>query len=74
MTLTQKQWVLSRLQAGPTCGTTFLEDYVPRYAARILELRQEGYKITSEPCRLHDHRSRQIVYRLAEQQQMELSL
>ena len=62
--LTQRQRILTALRSGPVCGTTFLRWGIPRYAARIYELRQEGYEITKEVCRLHDHRSRQWMWRL----------
>ncbi len=60
---TQRQRVLAALRDGPVCGTEFLEMHIPRYAARIMELR-ETLTITNELCRKHSHYSRQTVYRL----------
>lgn len=60
---TQRQRVLAALRDGPTCGTEFLDMHIPRYGARIMELR-ETLTITNELCRKHQHYSRQTVYRL----------
>ena len=46
------------------CGTVFLKAMMPRYGARIHELRAEGWDIQTERCRVHVHESRQTVYRL----------
>ena len=64
--MTQQERILYELSDGPVCGTTFLNYHIPRYSARIHELRVQGYKITSEPCRMahHRHLSPQIVYQL----------
>lgn len=48
---TQKERVLSMLRAAGSFGVrsdTYLAEYIPRAAARIKELREEGYEITSE--------------------------
>lgn len=68
--MTQKDRILGMLKLGPVCGTRFLELYMPRYAARIHELRVEGHPIVSEPCRSHDHKSSQIRYRLESSDQL----
>ena len=60
---TQQERVLAQLRHEPTCGTEFLEMHIPRYAARILELRQT-HTITNESCWKHRHYSRQTIYRL----------
>lgn len=65
----QRDRVLGALKLGPTCGTTFLEWRIPRYGARVYELRQEGYEIVSRPCRMHRHENPQIVYELTEMDQ-----
>jgi hypothetical protein len=57
---------------GPVCGTVMLRWYIPRYAARIHELRAEGYEITSRTCKLHIHESPQTVYELVESDQLSL--
>jgi len=72
--MSQKQRVLNALKMQPVCGTSFLDWHIPRYAARIWELRAEGYEIASRPCRLHSHESPQTVYELAESDQLRLSV
>ena len=64
--MTQQERILYELSDGPVCGTTFLHWRIPRYSARIHELRAKGYPITSERCRMahHCHLSPQIVYQL----------
>ena len=60
---TQRDRILERLRAGPICATTFLDMHIPRYAARVLELRQDGYTIDTRRCLQHDwHKSPQIEY------------
>lgn len=71
---TQKQRIMGALKMQPTCGTTFLSWHMPRYAARIYELRTEGHDIISRPCKLHVHDSPQTVYELVEKSQLELAL
>jgi hypothetical protein len=63
---TQADRILVALHGGPVCGTTLLGWGIPRYVARIWELKQRGYRITKELCRLHDHQTRQWVWRLEE--------
>ena len=49
--MTQKQKVLAMLKAAGSFGVrsdTYLQDYIPRAAARIKELREEGWDIQSE--------------------------
>lgn len=70
----QKQRILNALKLGPVCGTQFLDWHMPRYAARIYELRTEGHYITTRTCQLHRHESPQIVYELAEADQLSLAL
>lgn len=72
--MNQRDRVLNMLKAGPVCGTDLLRAYIPRYSARIYELRQQGHVISSEPCKLHDHRDTQTVYRLATTDQMSLPI
>lgn len=61
----QKQRILNLLKLGPVCGTDFLRYNMPRGAARINELRNEGHIITTRPCQLHEHETHQVVYELA---------
>lgn len=49
--MTQKQKVLAMLKAAGSFGVrsdAYIRDFMPRAAARIKELRDEGYNITSE--------------------------
>ncbi len=43
--MSQKQTVLAMLREGPQTTADFLDAGIPRYSARIAELRQEGYSI-----------------------------
>lgn len=64
---TQKAYVLDRLEReGAVCGTDFLKAQIPRYAARIADLKGDGKQIVTEPCNrpLHRHETRQVQYRL----------
>ena len=50
---TQQDRILAEFlrAAGTTvCGAKFLEMHIPRYAARILELRNDGFDIQAGPC------------------------
>jgi len=61
--LTQKERMLLAFKAkGTVCGSTFLEMHIPRYAARVADLRDDGYDIVRVKCpyRFHDH-GRQIA-------------
>ncbi len=71
---TQREHVLAALKMGPVCGTTFLQMFIPRYSARINELRNEGIEISKRPCKMHGHASLQFVYELAEPDQMALPI
>ena len=61
---TQKQKILGWLQEHPNgvCSTDLLKVHIPRGAARISELRADGYKIDTVTCVEHGHRTRQIRY------------
>lgn len=63
----QKARILHALENSRigVCGTTLLARNMPRYAARIGELRADGVDIVTEPCNLHWHVTRQVKYRLA---------
>lgn len=60
--LTQREEVLVMLRDGHgygVCGTVFLQAYIPRYSARIGELRKEGWEITKRKCvNLHHNHGR----------------
>ena len=53
---TQTEQILAMLRNGPTCGTRFLTRRIPRYPARIFELKQEGHAIGKRPCDNEWHR------------------
>jgi len=72
--MSQKERILNALKMGPQCGTSFLEWHMPRYAARIHELRAEGWTISTRTCRLHSHESPQTVYELEQADQLSLAL
>lgn len=66
---TQKDRVLELLDTWGehgVCGTLFLKAHIPRYAARIHVLRDEGHMIERFRCRdgWHQHQSAQWKYRL----------
>ena len=46
------------------CGTDFLKAHVPRYSARLLELRRAGHVIENRKCHAysHHHRTKQTRY------------
>lgn len=58
--MTQKSRVLAMLERGPTTTAEFLNAYIPRFSARIEELRRDGYVIE----RTRSHAS-SYVYKLA---------
>jgi hypothetical protein len=66
MSQSHRDHILSMLLDGPVCGTTMLREYMPRYAARIGELRNDGYNIKTVTCKVgtHEHRTRQVQYEL----------
>ena len=49
--MTQRQTVLKMLKEGPKTTAEFLQAFIPRYSARILELKQEGVPIESKKVR-----------------------
>lgn len=62
--------LLSALKRADTQGVCVDRDlhdhhtYGRRVAARILDLRRQGWTITSEPCMSHPHRARVARYTL----------
>ena len=62
--MSQKSHIHRLLQTGPVCGTRLLELHIPRYAARISELRGEGLNIITRPCENpnHYHNTAQVEY------------
>lgn len=66
MTRTQRDRVLDRLRQGPICTSAIYEDdwITHRLAARIHELRTDGWIITTRPCQNpgHRHRSPAVEY------------
>ena len=59
---TQKTRILSWLTQRDLCGTTMLEMRIPRGAARIADLRADGWNIETRECTQHSHRTRQVEY------------
>jgi hypothetical protein len=60
--VSQRERILFLLSVAPVCGTTLLSDRIPRYAARIWELRGVGFDITTRKCTRHKHTTRQVEY------------
>ena len=65
----QKDDVLFALRAKGSlgvCGTVFLEHKIPRYSARIADLRADGNEITTTRCNQthHNHRTKQFLFSL----------
>lgn len=60
----QKQKVLEMLRAGPVCGTVFLKEHLPRYGARLWDLKKLGYEIERTRCFDHQHVSTQYKWKL----------
>ena len=58
----QKSRILAALTYGPLCSTTILGMYIPRGAARIADLRNDGWDIETRSCSQHSHDTRQIEY------------
>ena len=68
--MNQHDFVLHTLQHNKaTCGTFFLDEHIPRYAARIGDLRVEGHNIITRSCEhpWHHHKTRQIEYVLVDE-------
>lgn len=69
--MTQHERIIEMLKDGPTCGTDFLEAYLPTYSQRIGELiRRKGYRIYRVECthEHHRHQSGIATYELSEHQ------
>ena len=65
--MTQTQEIIYRLEMGPVCSTDLLRMFIPRAAARVHDLRNQGRTITTRPCtRDHHHKTKQIEYVLEE--------
>ncbi len=60
--MSQKIDILAALTNGPLCATTILGMFIPRGAARISDLRSEGWLIETRECRQHTHQTRQVEY------------
>jgi hypothetical protein len=80
----QRERILAELQTRAAlnrgiCSTEMLAAYIPRAAAVVHGLRDEGYDIITEDCQVHAfqnhtrHENKQIQYRLVPQtKQLEL--
>lgn len=64
--MTQKQVLLEALQRGPVCSFRFYDHpgLTHRVAARILDLKHDGYQISSRPCDIHPHSSNAVLWEL----------
>jgi Helix-turn-helix domain len=62
-----------RPQIGPGLWNGSAPVGMPRGAARIVELRQAGEQIITRPCQLHQHATHQVVYEMADKDQMSFS-
>ena len=58
----QKARILAWLTQRNLCAVTLLEQRIPRGAARINELRNDGWLIETRECGQHSHRTRQVEY------------
>ena len=64
--MNQRERVLALLRDGPQCTSDFAAAYLPRFGARIWELRRAGHTITNRRCDKHPHpkRSGCVLYTL----------
>lgn len=67
--MTQRNEVLDMLRNRAwVCGTEFLDARIPRYSARLNELRSKGFVISDRVCanpqHRYQHRSRQWEWHL----------
>lgn len=61
---TQMEKVKAMLLSNPVCATTFLANYMSAARSRVSELRAAGWSISTGVCDEHNHKTRQIRYRL----------
>ncbi len=62
---TQKARILAELRTGPFCSSWGYHNYIGRLAARIDEMKGDGFDIESVPCDWdHGHAGRHVIYRL----------
>ena len=59
---TQQQRIITMLKSGKKTSADFYKEYMPRFSARIHELRNKGYDIRRSPWRDH-----MFVYELKEE-------
>ena len=69
--MNQRDTILAKLRNTwyePVCGVELLDMHIPRYAARINELRDKGHTIDTVPCPYwhHTHHGRIASYQLRE--------
>ena len=60
--MSQKQTILDMLRRRDVCGDELYALHMGRYAARVHELRADGYEILSRICKQHRHRSNIAEY------------
>ena len=56
------------------CGTDFLKVRIPRYSARLKELRNAGHVIENRKCHSHHHQTKQVRYILIPPREHTMSL
>jgi len=59
---TQAERVFKMLSRGWVCGSEFLEAHLPRYGARIYELRQDGWYVSKRQCQHPWHRHESVQW------------
>lgn len=74
--MTQKDRLLQALRLGPVCSFRFYDHpgLTHRIAARVWDLKQDGFQISARACTLHDHESNAVLYELAETDQLTLAI
>ena len=62
---TQMVKVQQMLLSGPVCATTFLREFISAGRSRVSDLKtKHGWSISTGVCDEHNHKTRQIRYRL----------
>jgi len=63
--MSQSDTVLWMLRRGWTCGSEFRDDaHIPRYSARLTELRASGWGLDRRKCTRHRHKTVQYEWRV----------
>ena len=62
MTGSQQAVLETMRRYGGACPRDFANHDIYRYSARILELREQGYRIITHKCQRHTHRHHMVQY------------